>query len=176
MKRVWIEGFVSIAALVMLSGCMLLSPYKESFPCPDFDRGKCTGVVEAYHESMQGKTAKCSACKAEAKAKGLPISLYCTACENRAAKNDAIRLALVHPEEQDSAESLYRRELYGKLAGLLRAPQTPVLSSPKVMRVLILPYVERDRELFTTRHVFFVVDEARWVLGGDSVETGYNNQ
>jgi len=33
------------------------------------------------------------------------------------------------------------------------------------MRVLLLPYKGEGNELFMLRHVYFFVDEPRWVLG-----------
>jgi conjugal transfer pilus assembly protein TraV len=64
----------------------------------------------------------------------------------------------------------YRSALYDKFGKLLKEPKTPVVSPPKTMRVLLLPYTGQDNEFYMMRHVYFFVDEPRWILG-DSVSS-----
>lgn len=63
------------------------------------------------------------------------------------------------------AEEAWRKEAYAALAGMLQKPKAPLVAPPKVMRVLLLPYRADDGELYMARYAYFIVDEARFVLG-----------
>lgn len=64
-----------------------------------------------------------------------------------------------------AAETDYQKEVYGKLSALLKAPKTPMVAPPKVMRIMFLPYKGDNNELFMTRYAYFMVDEPKWIMG-----------
>jgi len=53
---------------------------------------------------------------------------------------------------------------YRALTDLLEAPKTPVLTLPKILRVLLLPYKGENNELFMTRYAYLEIEPAQWVL------------
>ncbi|OKY73960.1 MAG: hypothetical protein BM485_16025 [Desulfobulbaceae bacterium DB1] len=50
-----------------------------------------------------------------------------------------------------------------KLSELLEEPQTPMITPPRVLRVLILPY-KANADLFMARYAYLQVESSRWVL------------
>ena len=44
-------------------------------------------------------------------------------------------------------------------------PATPIHTSPKIMRVLILPWVDKSGVFHGAHYVFMQVDSGKWVLG-----------
>jgi len=66
---------------------------------------------------------------------------------------------------EESAHVSYKQSLFKRFDDLLQEPATPVVAPPQVMRVLLLPYKGDGNELYMLRHVYFFVDEPRWVLG-----------
>ena len=58
----------------------------------------------------------------------------------------------------------YQDALYGRMAGLLKEPETPMVVAPKVMRVLMLPYEGQDEELYLYRYAYIFTDRPRWIL------------
>lgn len=155
------------ACIIVLSGCSMLSPYKGEFACPDYDRGQCTDVESAYKQSLRVKKLTpeqkkaCDQCKAEAKAKRLPVNSYCTAC----VKPDPTSRGFPLSAQDEQSETMYQREVHKKLAGLLREPITPMVAPPKIMRVLILPYKGDGNELFMMRYTYIMADEPKWIIG-----------
>ncbi len=63
-----------------------------------------------------------------------------------------------------AAHGDYEHALYDRISDLLRAPSTPVVVPPKVMRVLMLPYEGKDSELYMLRYAYIFVDRPHWVL------------
>ena len=137
---------LTVAGMLLLSGCSLLNPYESSFSCPETGVGNCVSVRSAYQESTLPLTATTSDIPAENPMPG-----------NR--------------ERTVSAENRYRAALLDTFTGLLKEPVTPVVAPPKTMRVLILPYTGQDNELNMLRYVYFFVDEPRWLLG-DTIMSG----
>ncbi len=63
------------------------------------------------------------------------------------------------------AAEVYQVQTYKKLNSLLRQPETPLLSSPEVARVLLLPRTnEAEGTLTLTRFVYLILRQSRWVL------------
>lgn len=69
----------------------------------------------------------------------------------------------------DSAANAYQNSVYKKLSSLVEEPDMPVIAPPKVMRVLLLPYQDSNKNLFMYRFAYFVVDDYSWVLGNDNL-------
>jgi conjugal transfer pilus assembly protein TraV len=50
-----------------------------------------------------------------------------------------------------------------RLAQLLKEPRTPMVTPPRIVRVLILPY-KGNGDLFMARYAYLQVEPAGWVL------------
>ncbi len=53
---------------------------------------------------------------------------------------------------------------YRAVAELLQKETKPLLQSPKILRVLLLPYKGEDEELFMSRYVYLKIEDSQWVL------------
>ena len=150
-------------AVMTLSGCALLNPYESSFSCPETSNGKCVSVQTAYSESAKG-TGKVTESSADHKDENCSADeVSAGAC--RDGKKD---MSLNSAAKENGTYNRYRSALFDKFSGLLKEPVTPVVTPPKTMRVLLLPYTGQDNEFYMLRYVYFFVDEPRWLLG-DSV-------
>ncbi len=69
----------------------------------------------------------------------------------------------------------YQEALYGRMAGLLKEPETPMVVAPKVMRVLMLPYEGQDEELYLYRYAYMFTDRPRWIMT-DPLKTSQGEQ
>lgn len=165
-----------MAAVATLSGCSVFSPFQEKFGCPDVYKGKCISVKGAYAESKSGTDGGVNdpadidcdedegnpgKCRGEKKANGRKVV---TNTESNASGE---------PEEMNVEGrnyNAYKASLYQRINSLIREPVMPVVAPPKTMRALLLPYKGQDGEFYMLRHVYFFVDEPRWILG-DSVES-----
>ena len=78
-------------------------------------------------------------------------------------------------EGTGDGRDLYREALYGRFAGLLRQPETPLVVPPRVMRVLLLPYQGAEGELYMLRYAYLFVEEPRWILGDQTRLAGEEN-
>jgi conjugal transfer pilus assembly protein TraV len=59
----------------------------------------------------------------------------------------------------------YEKELFKKLAGMLKEPVTPMVKPPTAIRVLFTPYPGDENELYLYRYAFFFVDSPSFILG-----------
>lgn len=116
-------------------GCM---PYSSDFACPKSEDGTCASLPNAYENSLIGYTPKMDKNK------------------EKITKDK---------DPGDTSYLMYRDALHTKLSGLLKEPVTPVLNPPTVMRVLLLPYVGDENELYTLRYAYLVVNDFKWVVG-----------
>ena len=160
-----------IITMLCLWGCgAILNPYKDDFSCPDQDKGKCIKVEGAYKESLQKKKtntlnekenkAACEKCRKEAINNNVSEDTYCTACStsetNKSGNNR---------RTTESSETMYQRAVNKKLATMLKAPNTPLIAPPQVMRVLVLPYKGDMNELYMMRYIYLLIDDPKWVVG-----------
>ena len=129
-----VRGSLAVLLIVLLSGCALFNPYSSGFECPAPEHGKCQSIRDSYHESVNG-----AAGSGPAREKGKTTT-------------------------PTTAKTDYDTAVYGKLRGLLRAPQAPIVAPPQVLRVLILPYQD-DKRLYMSRYAYIIVDEPRFVVG-----------
>lgn len=148
------------------SGCSILNPYDAEFPCKGGFPGKCTNVREAHLESLAGLDGG-------VKEQRNPPPCEGEDCQSRKfsgrSEQQGVGDQLLRTAEAKTAEGTYKESLYRRLDGLLQEPKMPVVAPPKVMRILMLPYKGQDGEFYMMRHLYFFVDEPRWVLG-DSIE------
>jgi len=68
-------------------------------------------------------------------------------------------------EQAESSETMYQRAVNKKLATMLKAPNTPLIAPPQVMRVLVLPYKGDMNELYMMRYIYLLIDDPKWVVG-----------
>jgi len=174
LSRGW-KAVLLIFALSFLGCASILNPYKDDFACPDFDRGRCVHVEEAHRQSLQSRGGRdsgmhCAACREEAGRKGFGEKQYCTGCMKGEKENGTARRRDIAAADSEAAGSMYQEEVKRKLTGLLRMPNAPILAPPKVVRILVLPYRGDGNELFMMRHIYFMADEPRWVLGENLME------
>lgn len=136
---------LTFAFLLFLGGCAsVTNPYNSEFTCPQAEKGKCVGIPQAYLESL-----KQSENSMELK------NYYPTLEEKKEVTNQEI------PEEQ----KVYADALFNRLSRILKEPETPVLTVPKVVRVLILPYRgDNGKALYFSRYVYVITDEPKWVF------------
>lgn len=163
-----------IAALLTLplfAACAsVMNPYEESFGCPKTQNGKCVSIEEAYRESLEGASNEQSEVMDKAQ----------TNHEIRATNQVDDWLedewdSDGWEEEKPSRKTAivkevpvlnYAEALYIEMTKLIREPVTPMVTPPKIMRVLLLPYKGKDRELFMYRYIYFMVDEPSWIMDG----------
>jgi len=144
MKRILIALIVPLLAC----SCAILNPYKDDFECPVADKGKCVSIERAYKESNERKDP--AATQGLVKDKKV-----------EKAKQEAPVVS-----DATKAEDAWRKEVYSTLQELLKDPKTPIVTPPKVMRLLILPYQNgKHSELYLPRYIYFIVDEPRFIMG-----------
>lgn len=144
---------VIVPWVLALNACSLLNPYEEEFLCEGkAGFGRCASVAEAYGESLGAE----------------PAPLSAPATPGQQAALAAGRPAIVGPVGNDDVEAVYRRSMHAEVAALLQAPATPLTTSGRTIRVLLMPYkdaVDGHPALFMARHVYLRVADPEWVLG-----------
>lgn len=124
--------------LSISSGCAVFNPYEENFGCPGGDYGKCEKVKDAYEGSFVDDQEKFS-----------PM-----------VKTNKLRAA----KESDGPVYDYQKQLYAEMKGIIGEAETPMLTPPKQMRLLVLDYVDNDKILYGYRYIYFVAEQERWIL------------
>lgn len=154
--------FLSLSFL--LSGCHLINPYENDFSCPDTFHGKCISVNAAYEDSLTGNDM------AYNKTINSCIGGSCPDNPEQEINESKQKVTIAKAGTvEDRNYNAYKSSLYTRFDQLLREPQSPVVVPPKVMRVLFLPYRGQEGEFYMYRHIYFFVDDPKWILG-DGVE------
>ena len=153
-----------------LSGCTtIMNPFNDDFSCPETYNGKCVSITEAYDESLSGQTQQpANETKQRPHIHGIDCDYEEDCDEPVAPKKEAPEDT--QTREPQTAEEEYRQALYGKIANLLKEPATPMVATPKVMRVLMLPYEGDDNALYMYRYVYIFAEPPRWIL--DEIQPG----
>lgn len=133
--------FLVFPFLVSLTGCAfigdkLLNPYSSDFQCPLTDKGECIKLADAYEKSLK--------------------------------QDPSLKEINIYKEGEkpvQSQETRYQGEVFKKLTSLLTEPETPIIMTPKVVRVLFLPYKSDNNVLMMPRFAYFFLDEPQWTLG-----------
>ncbi|MEM4134370.1 MAG: TraV family lipoprotein [Candidatus Micrarchaeia archaeon] len=135
--------FLMFALMLFSYGCAsTLNPYSGDFTCPQTESGKCVSILEAYQESVGQK-------------RGTILS------ESSSANNTMMSNAV---NEYSNYENLYSEALFDRLKQVLVNPKTPIIAPPKVIRIMVLPYTNGQKEFFDSRYIYLVVDDFHWVL------------
>jgi hypothetical protein len=80
--------------------------------------------------------------------------------------NDNSSLRKIVPQEKIiKVDSLYEKERKAFLSQIMYFPKIPVKTPDKILRVLVMPYVDEEMNLQTENFHFVKVDEGRWILG-----------
>ena len=141
---------IAIASLglgFMLTSCStLMNPYHSSFSCPNYYKGKCVSLEEAYNESIHNTD-------------GAPHY-------SKKAQKQIQELAINTVQGGNGTQtlSLYQKDMLKKMTKLINQPKTPIVVPPRTMRVLILPYVNSQNELEMGRYVYFFVGKPKWIF------------
>ncbi len=69
-------------------------------------------------------------------------------------------------------QSVYEEEKKSLLVRLIKNPPTPIKTPEKILRVLILPYVDENKVLHTQHFSFIKVDDGSWILGDYLLKEG----
>ncbi len=64
-----------------------------------------------------------------------------------------------------SGENIYQKEKALKIAKVLKQPSIPIYIPPKIIRVLILPWTDKNNVFHGAHYVYFKVeDTGKWIL------------
>ena len=145
------KRFLLGLSLLALTGCGFLNPYHENFDCRMEDGGKCVDTMTAYADAValegsdnQPPTPSFNPQAVPGNPAGMPAGR--------------------------TGEHAYREQLYSQLTDLIGAPETPMVTAPKIIRVLMLPYQAKEGELIMPRFIYVKAEEARWVMDGGLTE------
>ena len=138
-----------IVGLSISSGCAILNPYEEEFGCPGGDYGKCEKVKDAYEDSFVEEQEK--------------FSPMVKISKQQVAK------------ESDGPVYDYQKQLYAEMKGIIGDAETPMLTPPKQMRLLVLDYVDNDKVLYGYRFIYFVAEQEQWILPLNRVQIPKNH-
>jgi conjugal transfer pilus assembly protein TraV len=152
LMRLVIRISLLMAVTSLFAGCSVFGIYDSEFACPNTYNGRCISLDGAHTLSKEGKDGP----------------QYDPDVKKKKKSSDDETEAVRQPNAEESAQSQYKESLYKRLDSLVKEPRTPVVAPPQVMRVMLLPYKGDGNELYMLRHVYFFVDEPRWVLG-DSI-------
>lgn len=137
----------------LLSGCSFFGIYESEFKCPATYNGRCISVPGAHDLALKGED-------------GEQFDPDVPKKKKEGNKDDSKGLPETKKADpEDVAHTSYKESLFKRFNGLLNEPVAPMVAPPQVMRVLLLPYKGEGNELFMLRHVYFFVDEPKWVLG-----------
>lgn len=68
-------------------------------------------------------------------------------------------------QDINRTDSLYEVNRKEELAKLIQEPIVPLKTPDKVLRVLMLPYVDKNNLLQTSNFIFVKVDDGKWIIG-----------
>lgn len=147
-SKLVVAAFLSLAVL-SAAGCSsigkAMNPFESEFSCSGGkgeDAGTCSSMQEAYAAAIKDGE------------KDPPA-------EQPATNGSEGMKTISVVEARDS----YRTATYQKLTKLIKAPVTPMVAPPTVLRILILPYQDEDNGLNLMRYSFIMADKPRWILG-----------
>jgi len=159
------KAILTIYVIAALTGCAsVMNPYSSDFSCPQSEKGKCVSVSVAYKESLTGESQNPFVKSSPTNPSSVKDCVDCT--------KDARKSKGTVSADDVSPEDSYQEAVFKRMTGLLRDPVTPIISPPQVLRVLLLAYRGDNNELFMPRYSYVVIDEPKWVLDNEIIETG----
>ena len=79
--------------------------------------------------------------------------------------NTVTKIPAGYSKKVTKFDSIYEAERKQLLADTIKRPTMPVKTADKILRVLIMPYVDENNVLQTENFQFTKVDEGRWIVG-----------
>lgn len=166
-----------ILGACLLTGCAgILSPYKSEYSCKKAinGNGKCLDLDESYELSG---TVKHTGLIKQDEQDYLAIKGKISR-GRKLSKDESERLQRYMDKLKTQVDSLRETPLEkakrDEVLGILRQANKPIRSTEKVLRVLILPYVNSEGELNEHRYTYFTVDQGEWVVGEYLYPKGQN--
>ncbi|ENU4835457.1 TraV family lipoprotein [Escherichia coli] len=150
-----------LAASSLLAGCSMM-PYHNDFACKLEDGyGKCISSDDAYTEATTGVNM------------GHAITEDGVADDPKGSAAEKAAPAAANSKTSDPAYQQYRDRVYQQISKLIDAPQTPVVTPPKVVRTLILSYSPNldDQTAYMPRYVFTMLNGPKFVLSDYQLST-----
>ena len=149
-----------------LAGCASVTPYDSDFSCKSDDYGQCIHPAGAYALATASTAPTVEAIDTGANAPGVePVNRRQRKRRDRSrrASGDGADLLPVSVTPYEG----YQQAVYREVAGLVEQPVTPMLTKPKVVRTLIMPYAGRGTEdvLYMPRYVYTMLEGPRFVMG-----------
>lgn len=80
------------------------------------------------------------------------------------------RMLAMKKSAKNKEKSLYEKEVQELMVKLLRTPPTPLRVPDRILRVLILPYVDENGNLIAGHYTFLKVEEGKWIMGDYLIE------
>lgn len=148
MRRIF-RGIGLLALVTLAAGCSTMGIYDSEFSCPATYNGRCVSLPEAHKLANKGMD----------NAESDPVAM-----KGKKGEKDASAPTIVAINGTEVAQSQYKESLYKRLDSLVREPKAPIVAPAQVMRVLLLPYKGEGNELYMLRHVYFFVDDPKWVV------------
>ena len=163
-KIISLSAFYFIV-IILVSGC---TPWDSKFRCPRPPLGECQSVEDSYKESLwteRGSNSLDALFKKLEKCKPRDSE-----CKRRIIKQIKIEIAKRDKliKKNNLVENLYLKNKAEVLTKLLKAPPVPLRYPPKIVRIYILPYTDQKKNLVMGHHVYFTINEGKWVL--ESIE------
>ena len=72
--------------------------------------------------------------------------------------------------ERTAREDLYEKEKKKLVLELIKAPPVPLKIPDKVLRILVLPWVDEKGDLHAQQYIFVVVEDGEWMIGSSAKE------
>jgi len=184
-----------LVILVTMSACSIMPYNENFACEGDADYGRCTNVAGAYNESLTGepsgpKIQKDSSSDYDELEKSKSGSPWETFKETRESfwrdkdpkqtvseetlKDETVKKATVKIFKRPYIS--YKEEVYKELKQIISEPETPMVRQATQVRTLILTYGASGlgngtrsgagtKELYMPRYVYYMLDDAEWVLG-----------
>ncbi len=92
---------------------------------------------------------------------GLLIFSGCTASK----QDKLIKVSKQNKKNLEKVDSLFEIKRKEVLTDIINQPKIPVKTPDKILRILILPYVDKNNNLQTQNYHFIKVDDGRWIIG-----------
>jgi conjugal transfer pilus assembly protein TraV len=130
-------NFAVLSAAVLLAGCGGLSGLggTTDYACPMPDGSTCKSMAQAYRDTYRAGPTKTP--------------------DDSTTKDGNV---------SQRADALGDRVRPARPVSLAPAVGTPLLSAPRLMRILIAPWTDADDHLMEERRVFVKIDEGHWQL------------
>ena len=148
-----LAGLLALTALA--AGCSTVGIYDNEFSCPNTYNGRCVSLPEAHRLANKGEDG--------------PQYDPAVKKPKKDGETTSAPKSLAPGAGEEVAHSQYKESLYKRLDSLVREPKAPMVAPAQVMRVLLLPYKGEGNELYMLRHVYFFVDDPKWVVSDSAL-------